>query len=61
MIDRNCYECRPWDGKILKIVNFLDYSINFLTIVKTEGKPCSIRVQITGFEMVSERDFDNVN
>ena len=38
----------------------LEYNITFLSIEKTERKPCSIRERIIGIVMVSERDFDNV-
>ena len=33
---------------------------HFPTIDKTGKKPCSIRVQIIGIAVVSERDFDNM-
>ena len=38
----------------------LEYNIIFLTIEKTERKPCCIREQITDIVMVLEIDFDNL-
>ena len=48
------------DIHTVHVQTYLEYNIIFLTIEKTERKPCCIREQIISIAMVSIRDFDNV-
>ena len=48
------------DIMIKVLYMLLEYNIIFPTTEKTGRRPCCIREQIIGIEMVSEHDFDNV-